>query len=180
MSESTPPLHDDEQRPPWHVHYSKTKQREYYYDPVSQESVWILPAHARRVTDLRCEKESNSTPYSQKRFLLGGALILFSLWLSSHHCRQTLLDMLSGSTMLERIHLTQSTVETTNTDVEAAEIVDRFPRSWTKVLEKEIPHDQELERLTRNIEAALQSSEDLLKQILADAKEAGMDIQLLT
>lgn len=172
----------------WHVYYSKAKQREYYFDPVSQESTWVLPANANRVTDVR-ENEGDAfsfLPTLRKLFLLG-VLLIFSLWLSTrqfpfsnvlHH------DSNESASSERTINQPPSALLGKDSDVTITQIEDAannipetFPSSWKKVLQKEIPQDAELNRLTKNIEAALQSSEDLLKKIVADAKEAGMEIK---
>lgn len=154
----------------WHVYYSKTKRREYYFDPISQESTWVLPANARRVTGT----ERAST--LRKLFFLGVILIL-SVWLCTHRLSLSP-ERINPSASEATLKNSDDTTETTKEKHMTNHLPETtFPSSWSKILEKEIPHDAELDRLTKNIEAALQSSEELLKKIIADAKEAGMEIK---
>lgn len=176
----------------WHVYYSKAKQREYYFDPVSQESTWVLPANANRVTDVRNNNnEGDISSSSLRKLLLLGAFLMFGLWLSTHSFpfSNIIVKQIDSnkSVSSEQIIHPPSAVKG-NEDSDASSKDDEtnhhhtipyetLPSSWKKVLEKEVPHDQELDQLAKNIEAALQSSEDLLKKIVADAKEAGMEIK---
>ncbi|GAX10571.1 hypothetical protein FisN_14Lh070 [Fistulifera solaris] len=158
----------------WRVYYSKAKQREYYYDPISQESTWVLPANASRLTDYRDEKEEVLTIF--RKVVLLTVILVCGIWFSSSTNPMTNVKTINHqSTSSEpRIDLPD---EKTENESKPPELLESFPSSWKKVLEKEIPHDAELDQLTKNIEAALQSSEDLLKKIVADAKEAGMEIK---
>ncbi|GAX22455.1 hypothetical protein FisN_14Hh070 [Fistulifera solaris] len=158
----------------WRVYYSKAKQREYYYDPISQESTWVLPANASRLTDYRDEKEEVLSIF--RKLILLAIILVCGIWLSSNtnHTTAVVTDNSQSSSSEPRIKLP----ETENDSSKSPELLlESIPSSWKKVLEKEIPHDAELDQLTKNIEAALQSSEDLLKKIVADAKEAGMEIK---
>jgi hypothetical protein len=53
-------MYDEEaEEESWYVFYSERQQREYYYNPNSGRSTWVLPAGARRLTDSRMVVESN-------------------------------------------------------------------------------------------------------------------------
>ena len=168
----------------WHVYYSKVKQREYYFDPISQETTWVLPADANRVTKGRTNNDARDSSKTLGKLCLLGAIFILSIWLST--------GRFPFSDVVQRYDNNQSASsepriiknQPAGKDSDASSTIhhpiissDQFPKRWKKVLEKEIPHDQELDRLAKNIEAALQSSEDLLKKIVADAKEAGMEIK---
>lgn len=162
----------------WRVYYSKAQHREYYFDPVSQESTWVLPANANRVTDSRINHDGDAfSSTTLRKLLLLGIMFMFGIFLSTRPFLFT--DVVKQHDNNQ----STSTEQTINQPADASSmtqpaiLADQFPKSWKKVLEKEIPHDQELDRLAKNIEAALQSSEDLLKKIVADAKEAGMEIK---
>jgi hypothetical protein len=164
----------------WRVYYSKAKQREYYYDPISQESTWVLPANASRLTDYRDEKEEILT--ISRKLLLLGFILLGGVWLSTgKNPMENVPTENNQSTSSEPRIDPLPPLGGKNTENESKSpednLLESIPSSWKKVLEKDIPHDEELDQLTKNIEAALQSSEDLLKKIVADAKEAGMEIK---
>ncbi|GAX27085.1 hypothetical protein FisN_13Lh376 [Fistulifera solaris] len=54
------PMNDEEaDEESWYVFYSERQQREYYYNPDSDRSTWVLPAGGRRLTDSRMIIETN-------------------------------------------------------------------------------------------------------------------------
>ncbi|GAX27541.1 hypothetical protein FisN_13Hh376 [Fistulifera solaris] len=67
----TPMNNDEAEDESWYVFYSERQQREYYYNPISSRSTWVLPAGARRLMGSRMTNETNSgfTPMaSMNRF----------------------------------------------------------------------------------------------------------------